>query len=125
MDLRHEQVAQQENGRIEGRIPEEAAEVATLKETVLQLEEDNKTQRFELAVARNHLMQWENSYYALYNLLERTTQEAQQEVLNLERRLAEMYKLENARLHGIIVQQLFRINHLEELLEQARGGFIA
>ncbi|PIC48246.1 hypothetical protein B9Z55_007296 [Caenorhabditis nigoni] len=92
MDLRHEQVAQQENGRIEGRIPEEAAEVATLKETVLQLEEDNKTQRFELAVARNHLMQWE---------------------------------LENARLHGIIVQQLFRINHLEELLEQARGGFIA
>ncbi|PIC48244.1 hypothetical protein B9Z55_007296 [Caenorhabditis nigoni] len=91
MDLRHEQVAQQENGRIEGRIPEEAAEVATLKETVLQLEEDNKTQRFELAVARNHLMQWENSYYALYNLLERTTQEAQQEVLNLERRLAEMY----------------------------------
>ncbi|CAS00865.1 Protein CBG26190 [Caenorhabditis briggsae] len=37
-----------------------------------------------------------------------------------ERRLAAMYGLENKRLHGIIVQQLFRINHLEELLDQAR-----
>ncbi|ULU08128.1 hypothetical protein L3Y34_019309 [Caenorhabditis briggsae] len=32
----------------------------------------------------------------------------------------EVARLENKRLKGIIVQQLFRINHLEELLDQAR-----
>ncbi|CAO4384714.1 unnamed protein product [Caenorhabditis nigoni] len=56
-----------------------------------KVEKANKTQRFELALARNKCMQRENSYNALYNVLKRTSQEAQQKVLNLERRLAAMY----------------------------------
>ncbi|PIC48239.1 hypothetical protein B9Z55_007294 [Caenorhabditis nigoni] len=41
------------------------------------------------------------------------------EMVKIENRCMRQ-ELEKKRLHGIIVQQLFRINHLEELSDQAR-----
>ncbi|PIC15820.1 hypothetical protein B9Z55_022647 [Caenorhabditis nigoni] len=51
----------------------------------------------------------------------RCTNMSDHRIAQLEQEKAKMAELENKRLHGIIVQQLFRINYLEELLDQARG----
>ncbi|PIC15819.1 hypothetical protein B9Z55_022647 [Caenorhabditis nigoni] len=53
--------------------------------------------------------------------LEQEKAKMAERISELEEALRTAEELENKRLHGIIVQQLFRINYLEELLDQARG----